>query len=93
MNKLGKPYMNITHFVPYFVLTILNRFIVVIFLIYVMAQNSTAGDLLYLPLIAIITGLGIGLIRLITSEKAAACLSRIRGWKNLQRKLNFFWFN
>ena len=82
MNKLGKPYMTIKHFMPYFVLAMLNRLIVIVFLIYVMSQSSSSGDLLYLPLIAIISGLGIGLIRLATSDKAAACLSKIKGWVN-----------
>lgn len=80
MNKWGKPHLNIKHHMPYFVLTILDRIIVIGFLGYVLSQySSPIGDLLYLPLIGILSGLGILLTRLITSEKAAACLSRIRG--------------
>jgi hypothetical protein len=80
MHKLGKPVMTIKHYMPFFVLTIINRVIVVGFMAYILSQySSPPGDLLYLPLISIFTGLGIIITRAGTSEKAAACLSRIKG--------------
>ena len=47
---------------------------------YTLAKFSSAGDMLFLPLIAIISGILILVIRVVNSDKAAACLSRIRGW-------------
>jgi hypothetical protein len=79
MCKLGKPYLNIIHMIPYLVLTILNRIIVISFLCYTLAKFGSAGDMLFLPLIAIISGILILVIRVVNSDKAAACLSRIRG--------------
>lgn len=72
--------MTIKHYMPFFILTILNRVIVVGFLAYIMSQySSPPQDLLYLPLISIFSGLGILLTRAGTSERAAACLSKIKG--------------
>lgn len=79
MCKLGKPYINITHFTPYFVITILIRVTVMAFLTFILANYGSSGDLLYLPLIAIVSAFIILLTRLITSDKTAACLSKIRG--------------
>lgn len=79
MSKLGKPYMQIKHFVPYFVLTLINRVIVICYLFYIISQYSSKGDLLYLPLISIGSGVAILLTRAFTSDKFLECLNKVRG--------------
>lgn len=66
MSKFGKPYMNITHFNPFLVVSIINRLIVLVFCVFIIAKYA-AGDLLYVPLISILSGIGIIIIRLINS--------------------------
>lgn len=77
MNKLGLPFMNIKHYLPYFILTIANRIIVLIFLFYVMSLSKT-GDLLYMPIVSLIAGLGIILTRIFNSDKITNCVSKLR---------------
>lgn len=78
MSKLAKPYININHYLPFLIVGMLNRVIVMLFLVYVLAKAGT-GDLLYVPLIGVLCGLGIIVTRVINSEKCQACVNRIRG--------------
>lgn len=78
MNRLGKPFMNIAHFTPFLIVSIINRAIVMIFCVFLIVKYAS-GDLLYVPLISILSGLGIIIIRLINSEKFSACITKIRG--------------
>lgn len=70
--------MSITHNMPFFVVGILNRIIVMLFLIYVLAKAGS-GDLLFVPLIGVLAGVGILLARVINSDKCQACVNKIRG--------------
>jgi hypothetical protein len=76
---MGKPYMLITHFMPYFWITIGNRVLALIFSIYIMAKLGSKGDLLFVPIILFVSGVGIVLTRLVTSEKFSSYITKLKG--------------
>lgn len=78
MNRFGAPFIRLKHFTPYFVLTMLNRTVVMVFLVYIVATAGATGDLLFLPILALLAGSGIILTRVTSSDKFSACLDRIR---------------
>jgi hypothetical protein len=78
MSKLGKPYMLIKHFMPYFAITMINRILVLLFAVYIMVKFESRGDLLFVPIIQFVSGVGIIFTRVVTSDTIVNCITKAK---------------
>ena len=75
----GKPFISIIHHNAYFGLSIANRILVMILMVYIITYGKI-GDLLILPLASLATGFLIIMIRIVKSNCFQTCLEKIRSW-------------